>query len=122
VQNGATTSVTSNLPYQPTYLGNINLGYEYEPWKFNANFVYNYNGEYPIILKLTPTDFEVTRDAIHTFDLVLSKVIEKDDVNYTFRGGVRNIFSAVDTYMLNDKIYDSTNIGRNYWAEIQMNF
>ncbi len=122
VQNGATTSVTSNLPYQPTYLGNINLGYEYEPWKFNANFVYNYNGEYPIILKLTPTDFEVTRDAIHTFDLVLSKVIETDDVNYTFRGGVRNIFNAVDTYMLNNKIYDSTNIGRNYWAEIQLNF
>lgn len=122
VQNGATTSVTSQLPYQPSYLGNINLGYEYEPWKFNANFVYNYNGTYPIILKLTPDDFEVTRDAIHTFDLIFSKLIETEHVNYTMRLGVKNIFQAVDTYMFNSQVYDSTNIGRNYWAEVQMSF
>jgi len=122
VQNGAVTSVNSQLPFQPSYLGNINLGYEYEPWQVNANFVYNYNGSYPTILKLTPDDFEVTRDAIHTFDFLVSKVIETEHVNYTLRLGVKNIFQAVDTYMFNDQIYDSTNIGRNYWAEIQMNF
>ena len=122
VLNGQTTSVTSQLPYQPSYLGNLNLGYEYEPWNFNVNFVYNYNGSYPVILKLTPEDFEVARDEIHTFDLILSKLIETDFVNYTMRLGVKNIFEAVDTYMFNSQVYDSTNIGRNYWAEIQMSF
>lgn len=122
VLNGQNTSVTSQLPYQPSYLGNLNLGYEYEPWNFNVNFVYNYNGSYPVILKLTPEDFEVARDEIHTFDLILSKLIETDFVNYTMRFGVKNIFQAVDTYMFNNQVYDSTNIGRNYWAEIQMSF
>lgn len=122
VQNGVTAAVTSQLPYQPSYICNINLGYEYEPWQLNANLVYNYNGEYPTILKLTPEDFEVTRNAIHTFDLILSKVIETDDVKYTLRGGVKNLFDAVDTYTLNEKVFDSTNLGRNYWCEIQLNF
>lgn len=122
VQNGQTTAVTSQLPFQPSYIANINLGYEYEPWKLNANLVYNYNGEYPTVLKLTPEDFEVTRNAIHTFDLILAKVIETEYVQYTLRGGVRNLFNAVDTYTLNDKVFDSTNLGRNYWCEIQLNF
>jgi outer membrane receptor for ferrienterochelin and colicin len=122
VQNGQTTSVTSKLPYQPSYLTNINLGYEYEPWKFNANFVYNYNGDYPVILKLTPEDFEVTRQAIHTFDLVLSKVIDTQHVDYTVKAGVKNIFNAVDTYTFRDETYNSDTTGRSFWAEIQMSF
>jgi hypothetical protein len=122
VQNGETKSVTSQLPFQPSNIANINLGYEYEPWQLNANLVYNYNGEYPTILKLTPEDFEVTRNAIHTFDLILAKVIESEHVKYTLRGGVRNLFEAVDTYKLNTKVFDSTILGRNYWCEIQLNF
>jgi outer membrane receptor for ferrienterochelin and colicin len=122
VQNGATTSVTSKLPYQPTYLTNLNLGYEYEPWNFNANFVYNYNGDYPVILKLTPDDFEVTRNAIHTFDLVLSKKIELNGVDYLLKGGVKNMFNATDTYLYNEKVYNSDTTGRSYWAEIQLSF
>lgn len=122
VQNGQTTSVTSQLPFQPSQIANINLGYEYEPWQLNINLVYNYNGEYPTILKLTPEDFEVTRNAIHTYDLILAKVIETEHVKYTLRGGVRNLLNAVDTYTLNDRVFDSTNLGRNYWCEIQMNF
>lgn len=122
VQNGQTTSVTSQLPFQPSNIANLNLGYEYEPWQLNVNFVYNYNGEYPTILKLTPEDFEVSRNAIHTFDLILAKIIESEHVKYTLRGGVRNLFDAVDTYTLNNKVFDSTNLGRNYWCEIQLNF
>ena len=119
---GTSSEVISKLPYQPTYLGNINLGYEYEPWKINANLIYNYNGEYPVILKLTPDDQEVSRNAIHTFDFVLSKVIETEYVDYTIKAGVRNIFRAVDTYLLGDEIYDSELTGRSYWAEVQMSF
>ena len=121
-QNGETTSVTSKLPYQPTYLTNLNFGYEYEPWKLNANFVYNYNGEYPVILKLTPQDSEMSRNAIHTFDLVLSKVIDREHVDYTIKAGVKNIFNAVDTYIYRDEIFNSETTGRSFWAEVQLSF
>jgi Carboxypeptidase regulatory-like domain/TonB-dependent Receptor Plug Domain len=119
---GVSVPVVSKLPFQPTYLGNLNLGYEYEPWKLNTNFVYNYNGEYPVILKLRPDDQEVTRNAIHTFDLILSKLIETKHIDYTLRTGVRNIFSAADTYIFGNQVFDSEITGRSYWAEIQMSF
>jgi hypothetical protein len=122
VQNGQTTSVVSQLPFQPSNIANINFGYSYEPWQLTANLVYNYNGEYPTILKLTPDDFEVSRNDIHTFDLILAKIIESNYVKYTLRGGVKNLFHAVDTYTLNNNIFDSTNLGRSYWCEIQLNF
>jgi len=122
VQNGAKVSVTSKLPFQPSYLANLNLGYNYEPWKLNANFIYNYNGEYPVILKLTPDDFEVSREAIHTFDLVVSKLIETEMVDYTIRAGVKNIFNATDVYLFNNSIYDSDTFGRSYWMELQLSF
>jgi outer membrane receptor protein involved in Fe transport len=54
--------------------------------------------------------------------LILAKVIDTEHVKYTLRGGVRNLLNAVDTYTLNNRVFDSTNLGRNYWCEIQMNF
>lgn len=122
IQNGVKVGVTSKLPYQPSYLANLNLGYDYEPWKLNANFIYNYNGEYPVILKLTPEDSEVSREAIHTFDLVLSKLIETETVDYTIKAGVKNIFNATDVYLFNNSIYDSDTFGRSYWMELQLSF
>lgn len=119
---GVSVPVVSKLPYQPTYLGNLNFGYEYKPWDINANFVYNYNGEYPVILKLRPEDQEVSRNAIHTFDLIFSKLIETQHVNYTVRTGVRNIFDAADTYLFGNQVFDSSITGRSYWAEVQMSF
>jgi hypothetical protein len=119
---GTSSEVISNLPYQPTYLANINLGYEYKPWNINANFIYNYNGDYPVILKLTPTDEEVTRSALHTFDFVVSKLIDTEHVDYTLKFGVRNIFRASDTYLLGNQVFDSELTGRTYWAEVQLNF
>ncbi len=122
VQNGIGVAVNSQLPYQPTYLANLNLGYTYEPWKLNANLIYNYNGDYPVILKLTPEDFEVTRDPVHTFDLVLSKLIETESVGYLIKGGIKNLFNATDVYLYNNRIYDSESAGRSYWMEIQLSF
>jgi len=122
VQNGVEVAVNSRLPYQPTYLANLNLGYTYEPWKLNANFIYNYNGDYPVILKLTPEDSEVTRESISTFDLVVSKLIETETVDYTIKAGVKNIFNATDVYLFSDSIYDSDSAGRSFWMEIQLSF
>lgn len=122
VQNGQTSSVTSQLPYQPSYIANLNLGYTYEPWQLNANLIYNYNGDYPVILKLTPEDFEVSRDAIHTIDLVVSKKIETEHVDYLLRAGIENIFNAEDTYMYNSRVYGSEALGRSFWFEVQVSF
>ena len=114
--------VTSQLPFQPKYLANLNLGYEYEPWQFNANLVYNFNGDYPTILKLSPQDAEVTRKSIHTFDLVLSKAFQSFGADCTIKAGVKNIFHAEDTYLLRGKTYSNDNIGRSYWTELQISF
>jgi outer membrane receptor protein involved in Fe transport len=122
VQNGQEVAVNSRLPYQPTYLANLNLGYTYEPWNFNANLIYNYNGDYPVILRLTPEDSEVTRESISTVDLVVSKLIETETVDYTIRAGVKNIFNVTDFYLYTDRIYDSESAGRSYWMEIQISF
>ncbi|MEX1049729.1 MAG: carboxypeptidase regulatory-like domain-containing protein [Akkermansiaceae bacterium] len=122
VQNGEATSVTSKLPYQPTYLANLNLGYTYEPWLLNTNLVYNYNGDYPTILKLTPEDFEVTRDAIHTFDLVISKGIETEHANYLVKAGIKNLLNASDTFMYNGNAFSTENLGRSFWLELQVSF
>jgi hypothetical protein len=64
----------------------------------------------------------MSRNAIHTFDLVLSKVIDTEHVDYTIKAGVKNIFNAVDTYIYRDEIYNSETAGRSFWAEIQMGF
>jgi TonB-dependent receptor len=119
---GVVTGVTSKLPYQPTYLANINLGYEYEPWSLNTNLIYNYNGDYPTILKLTPDDSEVVRNSIDTVDLVLSKKIQTEGVEYNVKAGLKNIFNAVDTYIFMDKTFNSNTAGRSYWMEVQLSF
>lgn len=122
IQQNQAVPVSSQLPYQPSFLANFVLGYKYEPWDLTANLVYNYNGDYPTILKISPEDTEVSRNAIHTFDLVLSKGIALEDVDYTLRAGVKNIFGAQDTYLLGDKTYSNDNLGRSYWAEVVISF
>ena len=122
VQGTQAIPVSSQLPFQPSFLANFVFGYSYDPWALTANLVYNYNGDYPTILKLTPTDREVSRQEIHTFDLVLSKGIETDGVDYTIRAGVKNIFNAQDTYLLGDDTFSNDSIGRSYWTEIQIAF
>ena len=119
---GVSQAVTSKLPYQPTYIANLTLGYEYEPWDLNANLIYNYNGDYPVILKLRPEDREVTRESIYTLDLIVSKIIETEDVIYTYKAGIKNILNAVDTFVYDDGIYNSDAAGRGFFAEIQMSF
>jgi outer membrane receptor protein involved in Fe transport len=122
VQGTQAIPVSSQLPFQPSFLANFVFGYSYDPWALTANLVYNYNGDYPTILKLTPTDREVSRQEIHTFDLVLSKGIETDGVDYTIRAGVKNIFNAQDTYLLGDDTFSNDSIGRSYWTELQIAF
>jgi TonB-dependent receptor len=122
VQNGQVTAVSSQLPFQPTQLANLNLGYTYEPWLINANLVYNYNGDYPTILKLTPEDSEVSRNSIETLDLIFSKGFETDHANYLIKTGMKNLLNATDTFMYNGKPYNTESLGRSYWMEFQISF
>lgn len=122
VQNGEVTSVTSQLPFQPTQLANLNFGYTYEPWLINANLVYNYNGSYPTILKLTPEDSEVSRNSIKTLDLILSKAIDTQHANYLVKAGIKNLLNATDIFMYNGKPYNTETLGRSFWMEFQISF
>jgi hypothetical protein len=119
---GALSPVQSQLPFQPSIIANATLGYEYEPWAASAYLTYNFNGEYPTILKSNENDFEVKRLANSTFDLVLAKKFEAQDIDYTLRCGVRNLLNATDSYEFNGKVYSNNNIGRTYFVEAEVSF
>ncbi len=119
---GTLSTVQSQLPFQPSMIANATLGYEYEPWKLTAYLTYNFTGAYPTILKASEQDSEVTRLANSTFDLVLAKKLEIQDVAYTLRCGVKNLLNSEDTYNYNGKVYSNDSIGRTYFLEAEVAF
>ncbi len=119
---GTLSPVQSQLPFQPSIIANATLGYEYEPWQVSAYLTYNFNGEYPTILKSSESDSEVTRLANSTFDLVLAKKLGIYDVDYTIRCGVKNLLNTEDTYNYNGKVYSNDVIGRTYFLEAEILF
>lgn len=114
--------VTSQLPFQPSIIANATLGYEYEPWKLTANLIYNFTGDYPVILKENPDQSEVSRLAIETFDFILAKRVETDSANYTLKCGVRNILGADDTYIYDGRTYANDELGRTFFFEVEASF
>ncbi len=114
--------VSSALPFQPKYIANFTLTHAYEPWQLTTNLVYNFTSEYPSILKRTPTDSEVTRQSISTFDLIVAKELEFNDANYTFRVGVKNLLGAEDTYLYNNRTFSNDSLGRTYYFEAEVSF
>lgn len=119
---GGPTPVTSALPFQPEYIANFTLTHEYEPWGLTSNLVYNFTGEYPTILKRTPTDSEVTRLAMTTFDLIIAKSLEIKEVDYTFRVGVKNLLGANDTFIYNGNTFYDDEVGRSFYFEVEASF
>lgn len=119
---GQLSPVASQLPFQPSIIANATLGYEYEPWQVSAYLTYNFNGEYPTILKSSEADSEVTRLANSTFDLVLAKTFGIDENDYTLRCGVKNLLNAEDAYDYNGKVYSNDAIGRTYFVEAELRF
>jgi hypothetical protein len=119
---GQVSSVSSQLPFQPSWIANVALGYQYEPWKFSANLIYNFNGEYPVILKESEAQSEVTRLSLSTFDLVLAKQFERAEGIYTIRGGVKNLLGAEDGYRYDGRVYSKDTLGRTFFLEAEVSF
>jgi hypothetical protein len=119
---GVISPVTSQLPYQPAYIANATLGYEHEPWGLTANLVFNFNGEYPTILQESEDQSEVTREALATWDLIVSKKIETDMADWTLRCGVKNLLEADDRYVYDGRTYSNDTIGRTFFLETEIAF
>jgi hypothetical protein len=119
---GQPEEVTSQLPYQPQMILNGTLSHVYEPWDLTTSLVLNYTGGYPVILKRRANDSEVTRDALTTLDLVLSKEIERDGVDFTIGFGVKNLLSTEDNYHYEGRSYSQDFNGRSYWLEAKARF
>lgn len=122
VSGGVATEVSSQLPYQPETILNLNLGYEHEPSAIAANLVYNFTGSYPTVLKQNPSDLEVRRDSISTIDLVLAKTIPTDHGEWVIRGGVKNLLDATDTLFYGEDIFYEDKLGRSYFLEVEASF
>ncbi|MEM1085902.1 MAG: carboxypeptidase regulatory-like domain-containing protein [Verrucomicrobiota bacterium] len=122
VAAGVPTDVSSQLPFQPEQILNLNLGYANEDLGLTANLIYNFTGEYPTVLRRTPEDFEIRREAISTLDLVVSKTFETDHVDWIVRGGIKNIFDTQDVSRYGDQIFRSDDLGRSYYLEVEAKF
>jgi hypothetical protein len=119
---GTISPVASQLPFQPKIIANMVLTYQYEPWDLTANLVYNHNGEYPVILKESEAQSEVTRLSLSTWDLVLGKAIGTAHADYNIRFGIKNILGAEDTYIYDERTYSNDVLGRSYFIEAEVSF
>ena len=122
VTGGVASPVSSQLPYQPKTITNLNLGYDYEPWGLQANLIYNYTGEYPTVLKRVPEDTEIRRDAYSTLDFVLSKSLSTEQAEWVMRVGVKNLLDAKDTLLYGEDIFLEDKPGRAYFFEVEVSF
>jgi hypothetical protein len=120
--NGQPEPVTSQLPYQPEFILNGTLSHFYEPWNFTTNLILNYTGGYPVVLKRRDNDFEVTREAATTLDLVIQKEFERDGIDYTLGFGIKNLLGADDEYVYQEKSYSQNFGGREFWMEAKISF
>lgn len=120
--DGQPEAVTSQLPYQPEIILNGTLSHVYEPWDLTTSLVLNYTGGYPVILKRRANDSEVTREALTTLDLVMSKEIEREGVDLTIGFGVKNLLSSDDQYTYEGRSYSQEFTGRSYWLEAKARF
>lgn len=122
VTGGRASAVSSQLPYQPETIFNLNLGYQYEPWDLTANLIYNLTSSYPTVLKRIPEDNEIRRDSLSTLDLVVAKTISDEHCEWTFRGGVKNLLNAKDTLFYGDDVFYEDKIGRTFFLEVEASF
>lgn len=122
VSGGVATEVSSQLPYQPETILNLNLGYEHEASRIATNLVYNFTGSYPTVLKQNPNDLEVRRDSISTLDLVIAKTVPTDFGEWVVRGGVKNLLDATDTLFYGEEVFYEDKLGRSYFLEVEASF
>jgi len=120
--NGLPEPVTSQLPYQPKMILNGTLSHFHEPWNLTTSLVINYTGGYPVILKRNAADSEVTREALTTMDLVMTKDIERDGVDFSVGCGIKNLLSSEDSYIYNGRSAGRNVDGRTYWLELKASF
>lgn len=125
---GETVSV--NFPYQPNWIGNLNLGYDYEPWDFGVNLIYNYTGEYATLLKTTSGYPDVIREPVHSLDLVLRKGFELESGGKVgVSVGVTNLVGSDQIYRfsggsdeIDGEVRSETQTDRVFFAELKYDF
>ncbi len=120
--DGQPQPVTSQLPYQPKIILNGTLSHFYEPWNLTTSLVLNYTGGYPVVLKRRDNDFDVTREAATTLDLVVTKEIEREGMDFTIGCGIKNLLGTDDTYIYQDRTYSQETQGRTFWLETKVSF
>jgi hypothetical protein len=122
VTGGVASSVSSQLPYQPKTIANLNLGYEHEPWGLQVNLIYNNTGSYPTVLKRVPQDNEILRDTLSTLDFVVSKSLSTDHGEWVVRAGVKNLLDATDTLFYGEDVFLEDKLGRSFFMEAEVSF
>ena len=122
--------VTVNFPFQPSWIANVNLGYEDEERDFGINLIYNYTGEYATLLRTVPNSPDEIREPQHTLDLVLRKGFDIDGAGkLALTVGIENLIGTDETFRfsggspaIDGRIRSQRQTDRVYFAELKYDF
>ena len=131
VDNGGKPEVTSSsFPYQPEWIFNANLGYEYEPWDFGINLIYNFVGENTTVIRRRSVDPSIVLDTTHSLDLVMRKGFGQDEGggSWVIGGGIKNLWSTDNVYtydgggQVDGQVRNTSGVDRTYFIEAKWAF
>lgn len=131
VTNGGTPEdTTSSFPYQPEWIINANLGYEYEPWDFGINLIYNFVGENTTVIRRRAVDPSIVLGATHSLDLVMRKGFDRDEDGggWMIGGGIKNLWSTDNVYkwdgggQVDGRVRNTSGVDRTYFIEAKWAF
>tara|TARA_A100001037_G_scaffold306864_1_gene357663 strand:- start:771 stop:3962 length:3192 start_codon:yes stop_codon:yes gene_type:complete len=109
---------------QPEHIVNLILGYDNEDWGLSASLVYNYTGEFLLVVPRTAADDRVLQEGRHTLDLVVKKKLEMFGGEGELSLKLGNILDSPVREVLepSGRTYDEFNPGRSVAVAFKVNY
>lgn len=87
-------TVTTEFPFQPRFIANVNLGYEDVENGWGVNLIYNHTGAQNTLLPATVAQPTIRQDALFNLDLVARKTFDWDGVGeFKLTAGIKNLLA-----------------------------
>ena len=106
---------------QPTYIFNINLGFDHENWGLTSNLIYNWTSEILTDISADSAVPNIFLEPQHSFDFVISKTFND---SLKFKIAVKNIFDnpVRKFYEGEDLTFEEYRKGRSYSFGLSYDF
>lgn len=97
--------LSSTLAEQPSHIFNGILSYDYQGLK--ANLIYNFTGEYASALRSVAGGPQINRNAFEQWDFNISKTWEFDNMDFTLKFAVNNLFAEIEEFVIDSENFSS---------------